>query len=117
MSPIAESASASNSALIRLDIKRRDALTGAVASPLLGLIKPGTTPRNHDQDLPVPTALDLPDVTAADVTPRPRPTPTLTRADRKHPPRPGPDPGPVRYRPRRRRLPLTQSPGAFTSRL
>ena len=91
---IAESASASNSALIRLDIKRRDALTGAVASPLLGLIKPGTASRDHDQDLPVPTALDLPDVSAADVTPPPRPTrstPTLTRADKKTPaPTPAP---------------------------
>ena len=86
---IAESSSASNSALIRLDIKRRDALTGAIASPLLGLIKPGTASRDHDQDLPVPTALDLPDVTAADVTP-PRPAP-LTRADRKTPaPTPAP---------------------------
>ena len=93
---IAESASASNSALIRLDIKRRDALTGAVASPLLGLLKPGTASRDHDQDLPVPTALDLPDVSAADVTPPPRPTrrtPTLTRADKKTPaPTPAPTP-------------------------
>ena len=86
---IAESASASNSALIRLDIKRRDALTGAIASPLLGLIKPGTPARDHDQDLPVPTALDLPDVSVADVTPPTRPT--LTRADRKTPaPTPAP---------------------------
>ena len=77
---IAESASDRNSALIRLDIKRRDALTGAVASPLLGIIKPGTPPRDHD-DMPMPTALDLPDVSAADVTP-PRPA-TLTRADKK----------------------------------
>ena len=88
---IAESASASNSALIRLDIKRRDALTGAIASPLLGLVKPGTPPRDRDHDdLPVPTALDLPDVTAADITPPPRPAP-LTRADRKTPaPTPAP---------------------------
>ena len=85
---IAESASDRNSALIRLDIKRRDALTGAVASPLLGLLKPGTPARDHD-DLPVPTALDLPDVSPADVTPPPRPT--LTRADKKTPaPTPAP---------------------------
>ena len=38
----AEAASRSNAALIRLDIKRRDALTGTITSPLLGLIKPGT---------------------------------------------------------------------------
>ena len=41
----------------------------------------------------MPTALDLPDVSAADVTPpRPtRPTPTLTRADKKTPaPTPAP---------------------------
>ncbi len=92
---IAESASASNSALIRLDIKRRDALTGAIASPLLGLLKPGNPPQDQDhEDLPVPTALDLPDVTATDVTPPPRPprpTPTLTRADKKTPaPTPAP---------------------------
>ena len=99
---IAESASASNSALIRLDIKRRDALTGAIASPLLGLLKPGTPPRDQDhEDLPVPTALDLPDVTVADVTPPPRPATTLTRADKKTPaPTPAPtgvDPDVVDY--------------------
>ena len=87
---IAESASDRNSALIRIDIKRRNALTGVVASPLLGLIKPGTPPRDRDhEDLPVPTALDLPDVSAADVTPS-RPAP-LTRADKRTPaPTPAP---------------------------
>ena len=92
---IAESASASNSALIRLDIKRRDALTGAVASPLLGLVKPGTASRDHDQDLPVPTALDLPDVSAADVTPhpgRPGPRPRSPGRTRELPPPPRPRP-------------------------
>jgi hypothetical protein len=79
---IAEAASESNSAYIRLDIKRRNALTEAIASPLLGLITPGTPARDRDS-IPVPTALDLPDVDAADVaTPRPA---TLTRADKKTP--------------------------------
>ena len=40
---------------------------------------------------PGPSGLDLPDVSAADVTPPPRPTPTLTRTDRKTPaPTPAP---------------------------
>ena len=113
---IAESASASNSALIRLDIKRRDALTGAIASPLLGLIKPGT----------------------AATGPRPGPArahragPARRQRRRRHPTPPAhpahahahpggqentrPHPGPDRRRPRRRRLPLTHSPGAFTRR-
>ena len=113
---IAESASASNSALIRLDIKRRDALTGAVASPLLGLVKPGTPPTG----------------------PRPGPArahragPARRQRRRRHPPptpahahahahqggqeNTRPHPGPDRRRPRRRRLPLTHSPGAFTRR-
>ncbi len=85
---IAQAASASNSAFVRLDIKRRDALTGTATTPLLGLITADTPPRDHDQG-PVPTALDLPDVAPADVTPA-KPA-TLTRADRK-PAAPAPAP-------------------------
>lgn len=66
---IAESASPSNSALVRLDIKRRDVLTGTVTSPLLGTITPGTPAREDRDTGPVPTALDLPDVTPDQVTP------------------------------------------------
>jgi hypothetical protein len=64
----AEAASDTNSAYIRLDIKLRDALTASVTSPLLRLVhRPAPIP---DRDaLPVPTALDLPDVHAADVAP------------------------------------------------
>ena len=66
---IAEAASESNSALVRLDIKRRDVLTGTVTSPLLGAITPGTPAREDRQAGPVPTALDLPDVTPSEVAP------------------------------------------------
>ena len=102
---IAESASASNSALVRLDIKRRNAFTAPASTPLLNLITPGTPPRDHG-DLPVPTALDLPDVTterghapgqASHAHPRGQET---TRAR----------PGPGHHRPRHRRLALASSP-------
>ena len=83
---IAEPASGSNSAFVRLDIKRRDALTAPASTPLLDLITPGT-PRRDREDMPVPTALDLPDVTPAEVTPKPA---HLTRADKKSAPAPAP---------------------------
>ncbi len=86
---IAESASDSNSALVRLDIKRRNAFTAPAVTPLLNLITPGTPPRDHE-DMPVPTALDLPDVTTAEVTPPAKPA-TPIRADRK-PSAPAPAP-------------------------
>jgi hypothetical protein len=85
---IAESASESNSALVRLDIKRRNAFTAPATTPLLNLITPGTPPRDHE-DMPVPTALDLPDVTTAEVTPPAKPA-TPLRADRKPAPAPAP---------------------------
>ena len=62
----AEAASEANSARIRLDIKRRDALTATIGSPLLALAEPGDA-SSHLGSQPVPDALDLPDVTAADV--------------------------------------------------
>jgi len=64
-----EKASESNAALVRLDVKRRDALKGTVASPLVEHIDPDT-PRTPQKAVEIPTALDLPDV-AADTTPVP----------------------------------------------
>jgi hypothetical protein len=64
----AEAGSESNSAHIRLDIKRRDVLTATIGSPLLGLVAPDTPDIERDA-MPVPSALDLPDVDAADVAP------------------------------------------------
>jgi hypothetical protein len=78
----AEAASQSNAAFIRLDIKRRDALTGLIPSRLLSILQPGTPPRVRDE-IPLPTALDLPDVTAEEVTPA---KPVLVkRPDKKAP--------------------------------
>lgn len=60
-SVVVEKASEKNSALLRIDIKRREVLTATVASPLPGLVDPAvpTTSRTNGN---VPTALDLPDV-------------------------------------------------------
>jgi hypothetical protein len=79
---VAEAASRSNAAFIRVDIKRRDALTTTITSPLLELIKTSTTPDPRD-DVPVPDALDLPEVAASDVIPlKPE---RLPRSDPKMP--------------------------------
>ena len=64
---VADIASASNSALVRIDIKRRDPLTGTVTSPLAQLLS-GITPGRKQDTAPVTQALDLPDVPAAEVT-------------------------------------------------
>jgi hypothetical protein len=66
---VADQASASNSALVRIDIKRRDPLTGTVGSPLTQLLG-GITPRRGNA--PAPVALDLPDIPAEDVSGKPR---------------------------------------------
>ncbi len=79
---LAEAASRSNAAFVRMDIKRRDVLTGTVTSPLLGLLKPGTPAAQRDP-AEVPTALDLPQVAASDVIPV-KPTP-IRRPDPKMP--------------------------------
>jgi hypothetical protein len=63
-----EQASDTNSARVRLDVRRRDALTATVRTPLVGLASPDT-PKPARDAVALPTALDLPDVTAADVTP------------------------------------------------
>jgi hypothetical protein len=80
-SATATAASDSNSAYIRIDIKRRDALTGTVASPLLGHIIPGLPGRKRDTAA-VPTALDLPDVSPAEVTPQ-KPAPSPSNGSKK----------------------------------
>ncbi len=82
---LAEAASASNAAFVRLDIKRRDVLTGTITSPLLDMIRPGT-PATERDDTEIPAALDLPQVPASEVITT-RPTP-LKRPD--HPKMPAP---------------------------
>jgi hypothetical protein len=77
-SATAEAVSDGNAARIRLDIKRRDALTGTIRSPLLGLI-PMPGPGIQRDAMPVPSALDLTDVGAADVAPA-RPSRKDTRS-------------------------------------
>jgi len=82
---LAEVASRSNAAFVRLDIKRRDVLTGTIPSPLLDLIRPGS-PATQRDTTEIPTALDLPQVPASEVITT-RPTP-LRRPD--HPKMPAP---------------------------
>ncbi len=79
---LAEVASRSNAAFIRVDIKRRGVLGGTVTSPLLDMIKSGT-PATQRDTAQIPAALDLPQVTASEVTPV-KPTP-LRRPDPKMP--------------------------------
>ena len=70
---LAETASRSNAAFIRLDIKRRDVLTGTITSPLLGMIKSGA-PASERDTTEIPAALDLPQVPPSEVaTTRPVP--------------------------------------------
>jgi hypothetical protein len=65
-----ETASRSNSALLRLNIKRRNALTGTVKVPMAALAALGKLrPSTPTGTAPAPTALDLPDIAPADVTP------------------------------------------------
>jgi hypothetical protein len=89
---VAEAASRSNAAFVRLDIKRRDVLTRTITSPLLDMIKSGAPATARDTTA-VPAALDLPQVTASEVIPV-KPTP-LRRPDSKmsaaaSPPAPAP---------------------------
>jgi hypothetical protein len=91
---LAEAASRSNAALVRLDIKRRDVLTRTITSPLLDMIKSGT-PATERDIIEIPTALDLPQVPASDVTPA-WPTTPLKRPGRpKTPPAPASPPAPA----------------------
>jgi hypothetical protein len=66
-SVVAEQASASNAALLRIDIKRRDPLTGTVPSPLTTALG-GIIPRRRQDTASLPAALDLPDIDPAEVT-------------------------------------------------
>ena len=75
---VAEAASRSNAAFVRLDIKRRDVLTKTIPSPLLDMIQAGTPAAQRDP-VDIPTALDLPEIPAAAVIPV-KPTP-LRRPD------------------------------------
>lgn len=68
---IADQASPSNSALVRIDIKRRDPLTHAVSSPLMAVFG-GILPTRKPSSNPAPVALDLTDVQAADVITAPK---------------------------------------------
>jgi hypothetical protein len=81
---LAETASRANSAFVRLDIKRRDVLTGTITSPLLDMIRPGT-PATQRDDTEIPAALDLPQVPASEVITPPTP---LKRADHQRMPAP-----------------------------
>ena len=81
---LAETASRSNSAFVRMDIKRRDVLTGTITSPLLDMIRPGT-PATQRDDTEIPAALDLPQVPASEVITPPTP---LKRADHQRMPAP-----------------------------
>src|SRR5215468_5575580 len=67
---VADQASASNSAMVRIDIKRRDPLTGTVSSPLAQLLGKAIPGRSADA-APAPAAPDLPDINPADVSGKP----------------------------------------------
>ena len=82
---LAEAASRSNAAFVRMDIKRRDVLTGTIPSPLLDMIKSGA-PASQRDTTEIPTALDLPQVPASEVIAT-RPTP-LKRPDQPKMPAP-----------------------------
>jgi hypothetical protein len=63
---IANQASTSNAAFVRIDVKRRDPLTGIVTSPLKAVLG-GIRPLRAQSAAPAPVDLDLTDVQAADV--------------------------------------------------
>jgi hypothetical protein len=91
---VAEAASRSNAAFIRLDLKRRDVLTRTITSPLLDMITSGT-PTTQRDTTGIPAALDLPDVSAGEVipvkpTPLRRPDPHPKPPDAASPPAPAP---------------------------
>ncbi len=66
-SVIADQASPSNSALVRIDIKRRDPLTGTLPSPLAAVIGDRIPAGKPAASVPAPVNLDLTDVQASDV--------------------------------------------------
>jgi hypothetical protein len=79
---VVERASARNSAYVRIDVKRRDAFTAPVTSPLVDLVDPHT-PSGDRHLAPVPTALDLPDVA---ITPTPVKVPAPRSESNGHKP-------------------------------
>ena len=72
ISVVADQARASNSALLRVDIKRRDPLTCTVPSPLTTALD-GIIPGRKQAVVPPQVALDLPDITPDQVTAKPAP--------------------------------------------
>lgn len=72
-----EQASGSNAAFVRFDIKRRDALSGVITSPLVGLVDPGTSASSTPvpPTVDIPTALDLDDIPAEEAAPVAKPAP------------------------------------------
>jgi hypothetical protein len=89
---VAEAASRSNAAYIRLDLKRRDVLGGTVTSPLLDMIRSGAPATSRDTT-GIPASLDLPQVPASEVIPA-RPTP-IKRPDHTKMPAPASPPAPA----------------------
>jgi hypothetical protein len=67
-----ERASASNAAYVRINIKRRDALTGTVVSNLMDEIDTGTLPPTNLAPIGDGSGLDIFDVTEASVTDPPK---------------------------------------------
>jgi hypothetical protein len=65
---VADLANPSNSALVRIDIKRRDPLTGRIGSPLTALAS-GIIPARKATGPVAGAGLDLPDIEPGDVTP------------------------------------------------
>ncbi|MEU8121317.1 hypothetical protein AB0C21_21635 [Spirillospora sp. NPDC049024] len=90
-----ERASSRNAAFLRIDIKRRNALTGTVNSPLVDMVDPNTPATvKTTTTAPVPTALDLPDIPAPSPVPDtiPRIDKRTERADKKPASAPSPAP-------------------------
>ena len=87
-SVVIELADPSNSALLRIDIKRRDPLTEVTTSPITKLAS-GFTPRTRPEPSTAPAALDLTDVTPADVTPADPPSRSKASQPPKWPNNPG----------------------------
>jgi hypothetical protein len=81
---LAEHAGDGSAAYLRFDIKRREVLTKKVKSGLLDAVDPDT-PKIPRQPVTVPTALDLPDVTAAAVTTLPAAAKSATTTNGKKP--------------------------------
>jgi hypothetical protein len=65
---VADTASRSSAAFVRVDIKRRDILGGTITSPLLDLLRSGPPAASQDTQ-EAPAALDLPEVPASEVMP------------------------------------------------